>query len=188
MVPLLLGVAHPAYDAASKHPRRNSIAGVYCNQAKRKRKERKASWRGRRDGADGRAVVQKIEWEQRTCTSSQHHSRHTAHYSARSPQEATTQTLRRPNKQSIIAPAAGRESGILRKLDFHWTGACKLTSEHRHIGFHFTSAARFALQWYEGRWFNPGPAAAAWQSVLEQDTEPATAPASLDHDKIIRYS
>lgn len=61
MVPLLLGVAHPAYDAASKHPKRKSIAGVYCNQAKRKRKEMKASWRRRREAADGKAVIQKME-------------------------------------------------------------------------------------------------------------------------------
>lgn len=73
---------------------------------------------------------------------------------------------------SLFSPAPERESGILGKLYFHWTGVCKSTFEPRQIRFHFISGARFALQWYEGRWFNPGPAATAWQSVLEQDTEP----------------
>lgn len=60
-VPLLLGVAHPAYDAASKHPKRKSIAGVYCEEVKRKQKETKAGWRGRGEEAKGKVVIQKME-------------------------------------------------------------------------------------------------------------------------------
>lgn len=59
MVPLLLGVTHPAYDAASKHPKRKSIAGVYCEEAKSKQKETKAVWKG--GGAKGKAVIQKMD-------------------------------------------------------------------------------------------------------------------------------